>query len=86
MPWYNDIFDILDDDNDEFEHTAGQLNRYFQVGHINRMYDEEQMVEDDSLSEITSVEVKIFVRRICDTTHVPEIASVWMINRDFAKY
>jgi hypothetical protein len=70
MQWSNDIFDILDDDNDEREHTTGQLNRYFQVGHINSMYDEEQMVEVDSFSDNTDVEVKIFVRRICDTTNL----------------
>jgi hypothetical protein len=34
------------------------------------MYDEEQMVEVDSFSDNTDVEVKIFVRRICDTTNL----------------
>jgi hypothetical protein len=70
MQWSNDIFDILDDGNDELEHTTGQLSRYFQVGHINSMYDEEKMTEDDSFNDGTDVEVKIFVRRIYDITNL----------------
>jgi hypothetical protein len=70
MQWSNDIFDILDDDTDELEHTTEQLCRYFQVGHINSMYDEEKMVEDDSFNDDTDVEVEIFVRRIYDITNL----------------
>jgi len=70
MQWSNDIFDIIDDDTDELEYTTEQLSRYFQVGHINSMYDEEKMVEDDSFNDDTDVEVTIFVRRIYDITNL----------------
>jgi hypothetical protein len=70
MQWSNDIFDIIDDDTDQLEYTTEQLSRYFQVGHINSMYDEEKMVEDDSLNDDTDVEVKIFVRRVYDITNL----------------
>ncbi len=49
MEWYEDIFDILDENHDTLEYTTEELNRYFTSGHINSTIDEEEMIEDDSL-------------------------------------
>jgi hypothetical protein len=57
MEWYEDIFDVLDENQDALEFTTEELNRYFTSGHINAMMGEEEMIEDDSLSVNDDIEV-----------------------------
>ena len=57
MVWFNDVFDILDDDdqnndNAELENTLEQYNQNFDFDFINTNVDEEDMViEDDNLTD-----------------------------------
>ncbi|CAF5081050.1 unnamed protein product [Rotaria magnacalcarata] len=43
---FEDIFDIIDDDNDIFEYTIAELNKYFISGHLNSIPNEEEMTEE----------------------------------------
>ncbi|CAF1203637.1 unnamed protein product, partial [Adineta steineri] len=57
MEWYDNVFDILDRNNDVLEYTKEELNRYFTSGHLNVTIDEEaaeqeeedDMIDDDNL-------------------------------------
>ena len=57
MAWFNDVFDILDDDdqnndNAELENILEQYNQNFDFDFINTNVDEEDMViEDDNLTD-----------------------------------
>ena len=51
----HDLFDILEEDQDELKYTGKELNRYFEQGHLYSMMDEEDLVDDDS-SDIQSME------------------------------
>ena len=57
MAWFNDVFDILDDDdqnneNAELENILDRYNQNFDFDFINTNVDEEDMViEDDSLAD-----------------------------------
>ena len=57
MAWFNDVFDILDDDdqnneNTELENILEQYNQNFDFDFINTNVDEEDMViEDDSVAD-----------------------------------
>ena len=44
---FNDIFDILDDNNDTLEYTDAELNRYFLSGHLKSIIEEEEMMDFD---------------------------------------
>jgi hypothetical protein len=68
VEWPDDIFDILDDNNDECEHTTEELNCYFESGHLNSIMEEEVVVEDDTLSDHDDVQVKIFTRSMHNIT------------------
>ena len=65
MECSNDLFDILDDNNDGFEHRTDQLDQYFELGHIHSTVNEEDMMEDtdddDDNGDNTDNEVQIFV-------------------------
>ncbi|CAF1408279.1 unnamed protein product [Adineta steineri] len=64
MEWYDNVFDILDRNNDVLEYTKEELNRYFTSGHLNVTIDEEaaeqeeedDMIDDDNLFLHNSVE------------------------------
>ena len=57
MAWFNDVFDILHDDdqnndNAELENILEQYNQNFDFDFINTNVDEEDMViQDDSLAD-----------------------------------
>ncbi|CAF1316710.1 unnamed protein product [Adineta steineri] len=54
MEWYDNVFDILDRNNDVLEYTKEELNRYFTSGHLNVTIDEEaaeQEEEDDIIDD-----------------------------------
>ena len=51
----HDLFDILDDDQDEVKYTTKELNRYFEQGHLHSMMEEEDLADEDS-SDIQSME------------------------------
>ena len=44
----HDLFDILEEDQDELKYTTKELNRYFEQGHLYSMVDEEDLVDEDS--------------------------------------
>ncbi|CAF3740877.1 unnamed protein product [Rotaria sp. Silwood1] len=50
MKPYNDIFDLMDDINDELQFTAEELNRYFLLGHLKQTINEDEYMETESLS------------------------------------
>ncbi|CAF4465194.1 unnamed protein product, partial [Rotaria magnacalcarata] len=45
---FDDIFDIVDDDNDSLEYEEDELNKYYLSGHLNSMAHEDEMIDDDS--------------------------------------
>ncbi|CAF4640625.1 unnamed protein product [Rotaria socialis] len=45
---FEDMFDIVDDDNDTLEYTEDELNKYYLSGHLNSMTHEDEMIDDDS--------------------------------------
>ncbi|CAF1603708.1 unnamed protein product, partial [Rotaria magnacalcarata] len=45
---FDDIFDIVDDDNDTLEYEEDELNKYYLSGHLNSMAHEDEMIDDDS--------------------------------------
>ncbi|CAF1450004.1 unnamed protein product [Rotaria sordida] len=52
MEEFHDMFDTIDENNDELEYTTDELNRYFfEVGHINSLIDESEIIEIDSLND-----------------------------------
>ncbi|CAF4479566.1 unnamed protein product, partial [Rotaria magnacalcarata] len=42
---FEDIFDIIDNDNDIFEYTIEELNKYFISGHLNLIPNEEEIID-----------------------------------------
>ncbi|CAF5199681.1 unnamed protein product, partial [Rotaria magnacalcarata] len=47
---FEDIFDTIDDDNDTFEYTIEELNKYFISGHLNSIPNEEEMIDDEDIN------------------------------------
>ncbi|CAF4549744.1 unnamed protein product, partial [Rotaria magnacalcarata] len=46
-----DIFDIIDDDNDTFEYTIEELNKYFISGHLNSIPNEEEIIDSENIDD-----------------------------------
>lgn len=44
----HDLFDVLEEDQDELKYTTKELNRYFEQSHLQSMMDEEDLIDDDS--------------------------------------
>ena len=64
MEQFDDIFDIIDENSDTLEYTTEELNRYFESGHLNSIIGEEEIIEDESLNDMNSIQVKLFLLRI----------------------
>jgi len=62
------IFDILDDEYDQLEHTVEELNQYFDSAHLNSAVnveeeEEEEMIQDDSSNEHNAIQVTIVMQK-----------------------
>ncbi|CAF2115944.1 unnamed protein product [Rotaria magnacalcarata] len=44
---FDDMFDIVDDENDTLEYAEDELNKYYLSGHLNSMEHEDEMIDDD---------------------------------------
>ena len=55
------MFDIIDDNNDELEYTDEELNRYFQLGHLNSIIDDEELIDDASVTDMLDIEVSFLL-------------------------
>ena len=44
----DDLFNIIDDDQDELKYTMKELNRYFEEGHLQFMMEEEDLIDEDT--------------------------------------
>ena len=51
----DDIFDIVDDDNDTLEYEEDELNKYYLSGHLNSIEHEDEMIDDDSYDNDSNV-------------------------------
>lgn len=60
MEQINDIFDITDENNDAFDYTKEELNRYFESGHLHSLIYEEEIIDDDFVNDLNNIQVKHF--------------------------
>ncbi len=65
MEYFDDHFDILDDDHDLADFKTDELNRSFLSASIPIIYssmdDEVEIMDDDQFSDQDDVEVRIFI-------------------------
>ena len=59
--FFDDRFDIIDDDKDALAYKADELNKYFFSGHLNSMalYDNEEEEAEEAMDDVIIVEVKL---------------------------
>ncbi|CAF2163767.1 unnamed protein product, partial [Rotaria magnacalcarata] len=48
---FEDIFGIINDDNDTFENTIEELNKYFISGHLNSFPNEEEIIDGENIDD-----------------------------------
>lgn len=55
----NEMFHVLDQNNDELEYTDAELNRYFLSGHVNTLVGDEELIKP--IDEIDILDIQVIV-------------------------
>ncbi|UJR34546.1 hypothetical protein I4U23_027323 [Adineta vaga] len=78
MQWYDNIFDVMDDNEDILECTPEELNRYYMSGQIRSNFEEE---DDNNYSNINE-EVTLDIDTILFADHTDDNQSATITNAE----